>query len=269
VTGRLLAKQCGRPVEFQNLGAYGIGMMDVYHRTAEALALKPDILLLAFSPYDITPEISPDMMAERDNRAPGTMKRQSLPKPNSWIRNFLVIPLKESRAITVLQHFMYLKPETYANLFMYYGDNADYLRTPLSPRWRQRFSNLDLLIGDINKKADAASVPLVVLVGSMPSQVALANIPSRKGVDPALFGAEVEQITSKYHVLTIDPLPDFTTRPDAMTLVYPVDGHFSPPGQQIIAEELSRKLLSSGLSAFSGCDRTGKAALNDLNRQSF
>ena len=256
VAGQLLAKQCRRPVEFQNLGVYGIGMLDVYHRTDEALALKPDVLLLAFSAFDLIPEISPDKMAQRDNLIPGTLKHQNRPDPGSWIKNFIVTPLKESRAITMLQHFMYQNPETYTNLFMYYGDNADYVRTPLSQRWRQRFSNLDVLIEGIHKRADAASVPMVVLVGAMPSQVALVNSPLRSGVDPYVFGTEVTQIASKYNVLTVNPLPDFANRPDAMALVYPVDGHVAPQGQKVVAEELSRRILSSGLAAFSESNKT-------------
>ncbi len=44
-----------------------------------------------------------------------------------------MFPLKSSRAVMMLQHYMYESPVTYANLYLLYGDAADYLRQPFSP----------------------------------------------------------------------------------------------------------------------------------------
>lgn len=253
--GKLLTRQCRRPVEFQNLGVGGISLLDIYHRTDAALALKPDILLLALNPFDVTPEISPEEMAHRNDPAAGASPHEKIQADN-WVKKHVITPVKENRSVTMLEHFMYETPATYANLFLYYGDNADYLRTPLSPRWKQRFANLDALIHDIHQKSQAASVPMAILIGEMPSQVALLNTSSRPGVDPYEFSTMLAKIAAGHQILAVDPLPGFAHRPHAMDLVYPVDGHVSPQGQRILAESLDKSFLQSGYAAFAGCSAT-------------
>ncbi len=256
LAGRALTNRCRRKVEFQNLGVLGVSlnMVDSYRRTDEALALKPDVLLLAITPFDVTKEITPEELARRNQPQ---MSGQSTPPPvvGNWLRNDVMASVKDSRAVLMLQHFMFQSPVTFSNLYMFYGDNADYLRQPFSSRWQKRFSNLDVVLGDLNRKAQAASVPVMIMLGPSTAQAALSSSPARPGVDPEAFDKEVGTIAAKYSIPVVDPLPDFAGRPDIMSLYFPVDGHFNPKGQHLLADALQKKLLATGYSAFSECAR--------------
>lgn len=254
LSGRELTNQCKQNVEFQNLGVLGVSLnlVDTYRRMDEALALKPDVLLVAITPFDVTKEISPEEVSAR-NEAP-VLKQEAKPaEVGNWLRNRVMAPIKQSRAVLMLQHYMFESPLTFANLYMFYGDNADYLRRPISPRWQQRYSNLDTILGDMSRKAKAASVPMVVFIGPSTAQAALLNSHSRPGVDPAEFDTEVAAIGAKYGILVVDPLSHLENRADVMSLFYPVDGHFNAEGQRVLADVLEQKLLASGYPAFAPC----------------
>ena len=257
LSGRELTSQCKRNVEFQNLGVLGVSLnlVDTYRRTDEALALKPDVLLLALTPFDVTKEITPEELSARNQ--PPVLKQEAKPaEVGNWLRNRVMAPIKQSRAVLMLQHYMFESPLTFANLYMFYGDNADYLRRPISPRWQQRFSNLDTVLADMSRKAHAASVPLVVFIGPSTAQAALLNSHSRPGVDPAEFDTEVSAIASKYGILVVDPLSSMANRANVMSLYYPVDGHFNAEGQRVLADVLEKKLVASGYPVFAGCSQS-------------
>ena len=254
LSGRELANQCKRNVEFQNLGVLGVSLnlVDTYRRTDEALALKPDVLLLALTPFDVTKEISSEELSARNE--PPALKQEAKPaEVGNWLRNRVMAPIKQSRAVLMLQHYMFESPLTFANLYMFYGDNADYLRQPVSIRWQQRFSNLDTILGDMSRKAQAASVPLVIFLGPSTAQAALLNSHPRPGVDPVAFDTEVAAIASKYGILVVDPLANLANRANVMSFYYPVDGHFNADGQRVLADVLEKKLLASGYPAFAAC----------------
>ncbi len=250
-----LTRQCKRSVEFQNLGVQNVSLLDIYRRTNEALALKPDVLLLVAGEGEINREMSGGELASRN----GPPAAEQNGKPATGIdslKHTVFVELKESRAALILQHFMYQDQATYANLYLAYGDKADFLRLPFSPRWQKRFSNLDVLLGDMSKKAQAASVPMVMMISPTQAQIAMANSHPWAGVDVNAFPAKVSEIAAKHQILPVDLLPSFTARPDVDYLIYTADGHPSPQGQHVIAGVLDTQLLSSGLQVFAGCRAT-------------
>ena len=156
LAGKMLTDECHRHVEFQNLGIPGYLLNDTYSRAGEALALKPDILLLGISPRDVQelntfdPDASPASHAQSEDN-------KSKKNVASWIR--ILNPIKSSRAFMMLQHFMYQNPATTANIQLLHGDGSDYVRPPFSPSWRQRLSNFDTMLRAMSDKARAASTP--------------------------------------------------------------------------------------------------------------
>lgn len=248
LAGESLTSQCKRHVEFQNLGVVAMPLEDVYSRMHEALALKPDVLLLSIDPFDVEEFVTFSPAASEADSAPRA-KNQGV----SWIKLHVIQPLKSSRSIKMLQHFMYRTPSTYVNLYLLYGDPADYLRTPFTPAWQQRLANLDALLQDMSKQAHEASVPMFILVGPSVAQGALMSVPHRHGVDPGAFEAAVAQIAAKDGITVVNPLPEFAGQPHTMSLFYAVDGHTSPQGQRLVADALDKRLLSSGVPAFAGC----------------
>jgi hypothetical protein len=251
LAGESLTTQCKRHVEFQNLGVVAMPLEDVYRRTQEALALKPDILLLSIDPYDVETFVTFAPAASEADSAPSAKSREA--QGVSWIKLYVINPLKSVRSIKMLQHFMYRAPSTYVDLYLLYGDPADYLRPPFTSAWQRRLANVDALLQDMSKQAHEASVPMFILIGPWVAQGALMNVPHRHGVDPGAFEAAVAQIAAKDGMTVVNPLPEFAGQPHIMSLFYAVDGHPSPQGQRLVADALDKRLLSSGVPAFAGC----------------
>jgi len=256
VAANALTRQCGRHVEFQNLGIEDGTLLDVYRRTDDALAIKPDVLLLVAGEGEIGRDISPSELAGR-NGPPAVQESEeqsAAPARNlESMRHQLFIQLKQSRAAIVLQHFMYQNPETYAKLYLTYGDKADFMRVPFSPRWEKRLSNFEVILNDQSRKAQAASVPMVMMIAPTEAQIAVANSHRSLGVDPEAFSQRVSQIATRHGVLAIDLLPSLTGHGDIGSLIYTADGHLTPNGEHVAGDLLQQRLISSGIPAFAGC----------------
>ena len=249
IAGDALTRRLRRHVEFQNLGVQEYSILNTYRRMDQALALKPDLIVLGLTPIDIRKYIDPGSLAARNE--PESSQTVSKTEPEiSSLRKYVIGPLDHSRALYMLQHFLYQDPQSYLNLYLLSADNSGYLRKPFSPAWQQRFSTLDLMLGDMASKAQSASVPLVLLIGPQPANVALINTHPRPGIDPYAFVNQVTAIAHRHGIPTIDPLPEMGGRSDPMSLFYVVDGHLDQNGQRIVADALDEWLCSSGLPAF-------------------
>ena len=219
LTAKALTRQCGRSVEFQNLGIGNGSLLDIYRRTNEALALKPDLLLLVAGEGEVTREMSPDELAQRDDPPKPAQDPKPVAADSESLRHNLFVMPKQSRVTLVLQHFMFQDPSTYGKLYLAYDDKANFLRVPFSPRWQQRFSNFNVILGAISNKAHADSVPMAILIAPTGAQLALANSPPSAEVDLQAFPNRISEIAARHRVFPIDLLPSFTNRPDFKSLV--------------------------------------------------
>jgi hypothetical protein len=253
LTAEALTRQCKRPVEFQELSVEATYPVSTYRRTTEALALKPDMLLWALNSSDVD-EIDHNDVAHR-NDPPGVGLAARPPAPRGWMIRHVVAGIKDLRSIKMLRHFMQMDPAIYLNLYLLHDDSANYLRPPLSPQWQQRISDLDVLVGDMSRKANAASVPMEIFIVATAAQAALVNTDPRPGIDPQAFQMRVAEIGNKYGVPVIFSLQEFAGHRDAMSLFYSYDGHAGPQGHHILAYALDRGLLASGNPVFAGCTR--------------
>lgn len=185
LSGKTLTRACQRHVEYQNLGVPNLPLQFSYYKTEEALALKPNLLLLVIQPYDVR-----NLKTFHIERGSGEDDKTNQPVMTSrgWLSDAIRESLKSSRASVVLRHFMYRDPTTYLRVALGYGDaGADYMAPSSSPTWQQRYSNLDTMLRLMSEKAKADSVPMAVLVGPTEAQVALVNTPPRAGIDPQDF----------------------------------------------------------------------------------
>jgi hypothetical protein len=253
LTAEALTRQCKRPVQFQELGVEGTHPVNTYRRMAEALGLKPDLFLLALNASDVY-EIDHNDVVHR-NDPPGVGSAAQPPAPEGWIARHVVAEITDLRSIKMLRHFMQKDPTIYLNLLLLHDDSVNYLRPPFSPQWQQRFSDLDVLVGDMSGKANAASVPMEIFIVATAAQAALVNTDPRPGIDPHAFQRRVAEIGSKYGVPVISSLQDFAGHRDVMNLFYSYDGHAGPPGHRILADQLDQGLLASGNPVFAGCTR--------------
>ena len=250
VAERALSNACRRRVEFQNLGVLALPLHDVYLRMGEALALKPDVLLLSLDAYDVAKFLQFDPSVTSGGEP---QLKVAEAQKKDWLRYHVIQPIKSSRAVMMLQHYMYQNPSTYANLYLLEGDNANYLRPPFTENWQKRLSNVDLMLRSMSKQASAAGVPMAIILMPSAAEVALENTPARPGVNPMALDTAVARIASRYDVRVINPLPDFAGQHDVMKMFYVVDGHTGAAGQQIIGNTVVKALLSDRDSAFAAC----------------
>jgi hypothetical protein len=249
ITERNLNAVCPRTFEFQNLSAIAQQPLLVYHRTDEALALKPDVLLVSFSPNDADVNYTEEELHDLDAVAEAPQPRPAL----SLLKRLSLVNLAPVTQ-KVAKHYLFQNQEKYLSLYLRTGDQADFLRSPLTPRWKRRFEQLDVILGAIADKAHAQGVPVVFAAGLQRAEVGLMSESTRPpGVDPYAFEGEIARITAEHGVLNIDPDPYYSRISKASNLFYAIDGHLDSNGNAVYAEALTHGLLATGLPPFQSC----------------
>ena len=158
--------------------------------------------------------------------------------------------LRDSRAVTVAQHFMFRDPEFYLKVYLNFQDKADFLRPPFTPPWMERLRRFDRLVAALADQAHAAGVPLI-MVFTVPHQAQVAmemGHAPEKGVDPLAISRAVQAIAERHGAIFIDSTPALAQRPDGTDLFYRVDGHPNGKGQP----RHRRRYLAQRLAAING-----------------
>jgi hypothetical protein len=253
---RSLSQACGRPVEFQNMGVAGAGLLDIYRRTDEALAMRPDLILVVLTPYELKAMIPASRMAARDlplvPAAAGNRGRDTTPSAKSLVARISDAAF-DSRMLVVAQHFLFEDRATFVSLFMLHGEDADYLRLPYSPGWEQRLGDVDTLLGAMATRAKAAGVTMMLALGPQRIQAALLDrtvLP--QGVDPFAIGRRLGEIAARHDMLFQDALEGFAAVKDPDALFYAVDGHMDGEGNGVFAASILGRLTRDD-AAFRGC----------------
>jgi hypothetical protein len=247
-----LSRACRRPVEIQNLSSQQLQPLQLYRLADEALALKPDLLIVSINPTDADVSYTDQDIGDRNQ--PAALQRKE--PPRSAVTKLVRYVQDNATFVVVAQHYRFLNQEDYIKHYLQYGDMADYLRPPYTGAWAKRFSQLDILLGDIAGKARAQGVPVAFIPGISRAQAGLMSEPARpSGVDPYAFEREFAAIDARHGILNIDPDPDFSRRPNATHLFYPVNGHLNVEGNAVFEQALTRGLLSSDLPVFQGCSK--------------
>src|SRR5271155_50759 len=156
-----LTRILGRPVEVQNLGRASCFPLCVFHEINQALALKPDLLVMTIDPFDIE-YVDPALVSNRNmpvqpQQASATVTQKSnlMARAHAFVKN--------SFSMIAAEHFAFQNTSTYARIYLHYGDHADYLRTGFSPAWDRRFDAFEILLAEMADKAKTANVPFVLI----------------------------------------------------------------------------------------------------------
>jgi len=238
------------------MGVPGYKPLDQYLRVEEALAMRPDIVMLVIVPFDLEDTEDPKRLANRDHpellvraQAAATAAPQSRP-----LFQRINDALSDSRAVIAAEHFLYQDRATYVRLFLKYGDKADYLRPPFSPVWEQRLKDLELLLGGMADKIHAAGKPFLVVLGPQLIQLALLNPADRpSGVDPYAIGKRLQEIADRHGIRFVNTLDYFRSVKRPESLFYAVDGHMTGDGYAVIAKGLAHDLPLKGIAPLAGC----------------
>jgi hypothetical protein len=226
-----LAQSCRRPVEFQNLASIGYVWTRLAARVGDALALRPDAAVIVVVPFDLQQSETPPA---REDPQPSN-GRDLMKKLDSLASN--------SRAIVAAQHFLFTRPDIYVQLYLGYGDRADFLRPPFGPLWQRRLSDFDRLLAGIADRFHTARIPLFLVYVPQRAQAALlAAHQAPTGVDPRAFGRRIGEIAARHGVQYVDTSAAFSRLPQAADLYYPVDGHLSGRGDAVLARAVAGAL---------------------------
>lgn len=243
-----LAAGCRRPVEFQNLASIGYVWNRLAARVGDALALRPDAGVIIIVPFDLQQTETPPIAVD----APEPREESPLKRLDSLAAN--------SRALVAAQHFLFSRPDLYVQLYLRYGDRADFLRPPFGPRWQQRLDDFDHLLAGIADRFHLAQVPLfLVYVPQRAQATLLAAHQAPDGVDPYAFGGRIGEIARRYGVHYVDLSATFSRIPGAADMYYPVDGHLNGRGDAILARAVATTLRRN-VPALANCGPTDFAA---------
>lgn len=235
---------CGAPVEVQNLGALAPFNRQLLSRMDEALRLQPQAVVLLLSPYDV----------EQAGMERSAEDRGALPRPTGF-RARVLQTVRESRAVTMAQHFLFLNPSVYLALYLRHGGESDYLRSPLPPKWQHQLEVLDRLIAAFAARAQRANVPLTVAFVPLKPQAALMaegrTVPP--DLDPMALQEAIAPIAARHGVAFIDTSVALRARSAPEQLYYQVDGHLSGQGQPIAAAYIAQQLAGAREGPFARC----------------
>lgn len=254
LTEQVLSRQCGRPVDVQNLAVAGIHLTDAVNRTDEALALKPDLVILVMTPYDLWKDID-----DLESGVSGEVKPR-IPPPAEVMKIGDVVAsskemLRESSAVTVIRHFLYEHPDIYLKFYLQSNRGAsDFLSVPFSAPWKNGFNHLDMLLGDMKTRTQAQGIPVAIVPSFHRPQVALMSEGDAfPGKDPFAFEREIAKIAAKHEILDLEVTESFRNADQPEELFYLADGHMAPKGHAVLAGAIARQILASRVLESAGC----------------
>ncbi len=251
---RQLTIELGRPVEIQNLGREECYPICVFHRLDEALALKPDLLLIAISPLDLErtdPSDVPGRYKPMPRGIDQTQLRHMMDPHYAF--NAVQDIVAHSHAGVAALYFLFQNPATYVRMYLFSSERAAYLRTTLSPAWERRMDAYELLLAEMAQKAHDANVPIALV--EIPSfaqaaMVSMNDIPY--GLNPHAFDERLREISVRHGIQFIDVLNAFQHGPGANKLFYVVDGHMNGEGCAILSNALVEQLIKEQRAALMG-----------------
>jgi hypothetical protein len=239
-----MTRLCGTPIDVQNLGALAPFDGQLLSRMDEALRLQPQSIVMVLSPYDIE---HADLERPAEDR--------EVPPPPKDFKALVMQTVRESRAVTMAQHFLFLDPAVYLALYLQHGDDSDYLRSPLPAKWQHQLDVLDHLIAALAARAQRADVPLTLAFIPAKPQVALMGTgrTATSGIYPMALQEAIAPIAARHGIGFIDTSVALRARSAPEQLYYQVDGHLSGEGQPIAAAYIARQLAGTRAGPFARC----------------
>jgi hypothetical protein len=249
-TAKDLTAMCKRPVEIQNMGREACGPVCSFHQIDEALALKPDVVVLAVSPHDFD-ELTAEQVSHRyEPISPESSKNEQRTGVYYKLRSLVV----NSRAATMAQHILFQDPDTYLSLYLPYPSHSGYLTTPLSASWEAHVQALDTLLAEEAEKFRAANVPFVfVEIPNLAQASILSSHTQRSSIDAYALNRRLAEISASHGIIFVNVLDAFKQTPHSNQLFYVVDGHLAGDGQALISGPLVNRLTQGELPVLSSC----------------
>jgi hypothetical protein len=270
-TGHALAKISGHKVEVENLGWELLNPLNCYRQLNDVIALKPDLVVYAVNPFDLSRDPDPVQLEHRNDPVLPPHPPEPPPAPRDVkiimrdAAKFLQNSVAGSRTMTMAQHFLFSNPDTFEKLYLADGDRADYLRLPFTPAWRTRFTGFETVINDMAERLHARGIPFVVI--GLPARVQVILVmkgrPYPPGTDPYAFDHEIGNFCSRIGVPFLPTLDAFAKTPDGDKLFFVIDQHITGAGDAIIARLLVKKCMEGLMPSVAQPLSTRRQLLNE------
>lgn len=254
--GRLaadLTRACGAPVQIQNLGGLGYYGRPLLARMDAAMRLHPLAVVTMVTPYDILVLDSPtaDPAYTEANVAPAPA---APPARGGGLQQRLFDLAKDSRMALMLQHFVFRIPRLYIPLYLRYGDKADFLRPPFTPRWQARLRVQEATLAAMADRAHAAGIPLILVFFPQEAQlVMMAGGDHPPGIDPDALSRALAAMSERHGVDYMDAGSVLARQPDPQLLYYQVNAHPAGAAQTLVADALARRITGGLVPDFAAC----------------
>lgn len=246
-SARALTVRCGRPVEFQNLGAYGNIGERLVLSAREAMTLTPDAMVVAIDPFDFDPS---GALADI-GAAPG-LKRSVLARVRERISS--------SSLLYMESYYLLREDASYLPLYLGLAHGADFMRVPMPPKWRKSVEAFDHAIAQVAAVARARSVPVLVVFVPQRAQAVLAS--SRRPnaqFDPRAFPKLLERIAHSHGVAFVDSTLEIPKDTPSADIFYAVNSHINGRGHEFVSHALIRAMTESGMTSFAQrCEPAGQ-----------
>lgn len=264
-----LSQATGRKIEIYNASMIGEGGIPrtVDARFNEILAVQPDAILWIVTPWDIDKAdrrpvawvwmetgdaIKYHLKQAMKKKAP----LEAIPAILGTLRDKFIV----SRQGRLILHYLYESQTEYLKLYLSGGTQSGFLNDEPDEEWQYRLHMFDGYAADIEGRAKAAGVPIIVALVPNRAQAAMLSMHEwPKGYDPYKLGEEVSAIVTSHGATYVNILPDFSTIPNPEKYYYSLDNHPDETGNAIIARMLTRGLTSGAVPALAAVGQAQSA----------
>jgi lysophospholipase L1-like esterase len=235
-----------RPAAVLNFGVGGWDMLQYFERLDDALAAKPDIVVLGLVSNDLFDDPSPEgLERQRERIRREGVERMMEVRVNQWKHENLQATLRTwinmSRALLIVQHMLFRSDSVYFAVYRARGATGNYLARDYAPEWQRRVDGAALLLQAMDAKARATGARFVVVM--IPQRVQAVML-SMQGLaqefDPGGLQRRVRDKATGVEFVDFFDVLKGVGRPTH--LYFPVDGHLTAEGHRLLGEALARKL---------------------------
>lgn len=255
VAAARLAESCKRPVDFQHVAIGWAGSSPeqvagwLGPKTEEALALKPDVLLVVVTSWDLY-KYAPAEEAPAGVSATASLTRfsglrdTSIFKFGKSVMGFLREQRESSRFVLMARHMLYRNEDYFLTGHLSNVEEDGYLQPTYTPSWERRVAMFETAMLAVDAKAKAAGVPVAIIYQPGDALTLLARR-DRPDLDAKHLGRRFAEIAARHGWTFIDPLPGFAASPRNRDLFYRVNGHPNGAGHRLLGQSLAEALATA------------------------
>jgi hypothetical protein len=231
-----LSQLTGKKVELYNEGMMGGFPGSIALRFNDLVAARPDMILWIVTAYDI--EHSSQFSFE-----PAVAEKKGL-------ASRALQTVKSCRIGTLLEQYVYNSPNNPVKLHLMGAGSPGFLRAVISPELRHHLLEFEGYFADVEGRAKALGIPIVVVMVPGRSQAAMISMETLPaGYNPYKLGEEVRDIVVRHGGIYVDILPDFRDVSNPERLWFPIANHPNVDGHAIISRMLAKELTTGSIPA--------------------